>query len=40
MFLGEVRRIEIRADVTADNPLRWCPWADVVAVDPAQTPRI
>jgi flavin reductase (DIM6/NTAB) family NADH-FMN oxidoreductase RutF len=39
MFLGEVRRIEIRADVTAENPLRWCPWADVVPVDEASVPR-
>jgi flavin reductase (DIM6/NTAB) family NADH-FMN oxidoreductase RutF len=35
MFLGEVRRIEIRADVSADNPLRWYPWADVVPVEAA-----
>jgi flavin reductase (DIM6/NTAB) family NADH-FMN oxidoreductase RutF len=30
MFLGEVRRIRVRADVTAGNPLEWCPWAQVV----------
>ena len=29
MFLGEVKRIQIRSDVTPDNPLQWCPWADV-----------
>lgn len=27
LFLGEVRRINVRGDVTPDNPLRWCPWA-------------
>jgi flavin reductase (DIM6/NTAB) family NADH-FMN oxidoreductase RutF len=40
MFLGEVRRIELRSDVTADNPLRWCPWADVVPVAAAEAPRL
>jgi flavin reductase (DIM6/NTAB) family NADH-FMN oxidoreductase RutF len=30
MFLGEVRRIRVRADVTQDNPIEWYPWADVV----------
>jgi flavin reductase (DIM6/NTAB) family NADH-FMN oxidoreductase RutF len=30
MFLGEVRRIRVRADVTRENPLEWFPWADVV----------
>ncbi|WP_026733397.1 flavin reductase [Fischerella sp. PCC 9605] len=30
MFLGEVRRIQVRADVTPENPIEWCPWADVV----------
>ncbi len=29
MFLGEVKRIRVRADVTPDNPLEWCPWAAV-----------
>jgi flavin reductase (DIM6/NTAB) family NADH-FMN oxidoreductase RutF len=29
MFLGEVERIRVRADVTAENPLVWCPWATV-----------
>jgi flavin reductase (DIM6/NTAB) family NADH-FMN oxidoreductase RutF len=29
MFLGQVRRIEVRADVTPDNPLEWCPWANL-----------
>jgi flavin reductase (DIM6/NTAB) family NADH-FMN oxidoreductase RutF len=30
MFLGKVKRIFIRADLTSKNPLEWCPWADVV----------
>ncbi len=30
MFLGEVRQIRVRADVTLDNPLEWYPWAQVV----------
>lgn len=29
MFLGEVRRIYVRDDVTPTNPLEWCPWATV-----------
>jgi flavin reductase (DIM6/NTAB) family NADH-FMN oxidoreductase RutF len=29
MFLGEVERIRVRADVTPENPLEWCPWATV-----------
>lgn len=29
MFLGEVERILVRADVSPDNPLHWIPWADV-----------
>lgn len=29
MFLGEVKRIRVRADVTPDRPLEWCGWADV-----------
>ncbi len=33
MFLGAVRRIRVRADVTPANPLEWCPWADVRAAD-------
>jgi flavin reductase (DIM6/NTAB) family NADH-FMN oxidoreductase RutF len=33
MFLGEVRRIRVRADVTAASPLEWYPWA---AVQPAR----
>jgi flavin reductase (DIM6/NTAB) family NADH-FMN oxidoreductase RutF len=36
LFLGEVRRILIRSDVTPDNPLEWYPWA---AVTPAGTPE-
>ncbi|HSE06661.1 MAG TPA: flavin reductase family protein [Methylomirabilota bacterium] len=33
MFLGEVRRIQARPDVTPANPLEWCPWADVRSAD-------
>jgi flavin reductase (DIM6/NTAB) family NADH-FMN oxidoreductase RutF len=33
MFFGEVRRIRVRADVTPDRPLEWCPWADVAAAE-------
>ena len=29
MFLGEVRRIRVRSDLTAANPIQWCGWADV-----------
>jgi flavin reductase (DIM6/NTAB) family NADH-FMN oxidoreductase RutF len=29
MFLGEVERILVRADVSPNNPLSWIPWADV-----------
>lgn len=29
MFLGEARRIRVRADVSPANPLEWCPWAGV-----------
>ena len=29
MFLGEVRSILVRSDLNVDNPLTWCPWADV-----------
>jgi flavin reductase (DIM6/NTAB) family NADH-FMN oxidoreductase RutF len=35
MFLGEVRRILVRSDVTPDNPIEWYPWA---AVTPAGEP--
>lgn len=31
MFLGEVCRIRVRADVTPGNPMEWCPWADIVS---------
>jgi flavin reductase (DIM6/NTAB) family NADH-FMN oxidoreductase RutF len=30
MFLGKVRRIQVRADVGMDNPLEWYPCANVV----------
>jgi flavin reductase (DIM6/NTAB) family NADH-FMN oxidoreductase RutF len=29
MYLGEVERVFMRPDVTAANPLTWCPWPDV-----------
>ncbi len=35
MFLGEVKRIRIRGDVTPSNPLTWCPWAELVAAETA-----
>jgi dTDP-4-amino-4,6-dideoxygalactose transaminase/flavin reductase (DIM6/NTAB) family NADH-FMN oxidoreductase RutF len=40
MFLGEVRRIRVRADVTEENPLEWCPWANVVPVGQERTRRV
>jgi len=33
MFLGEVRRIRVRADVTPANPMEWCPWANVTPAE-------
>jgi flavin reductase (DIM6/NTAB) family NADH-FMN oxidoreductase RutF len=27
MFLGKVENVLVRADLTHDNPLEWCPWA-------------
>lgn len=30
MFLGEIKRVLVRTDVTPDNPLEWYPWADLV----------
>lgn len=33
MLLGEVERVLVREDVTADTPLLWCPWADVGSSD-------
>jgi len=33
MFLGEVKRIRVRADVTPDRPLEWCAWADVTPAE-------
>jgi len=32
LFFGEARRLHVRKDVTPDNPMVWCPWADVVPV--------
>jgi flavin reductase (DIM6/NTAB) family NADH-FMN oxidoreductase RutF len=29
MFLGEVEFIRVRSDLTCDNPMTWCTWADV-----------
>lgn len=29
MFLGEVKSILVRDDLSKDNPMTWCPWADV-----------
>lgn len=34
MFLGEAKRIRVRADVGPANPLEWCPWAAVTQVAP------
>ncbi|MBT7136677.1 MAG: hypothetical protein HN889_02320 [Rhodospirillaceae bacterium] len=30
MFLGEVKSVLVRNDLNVDNPMNWCPWADVV----------
>jgi flavin reductase (DIM6/NTAB) family NADH-FMN oxidoreductase RutF len=35
MFLGEVERLFVRADVSPANPLEWIPWADVRPVQGA-----
>jgi flavin reductase (DIM6/NTAB) family NADH-FMN oxidoreductase RutF len=29
LFLGEIKRVLVRKDVTPENPLKWIPWADV-----------
>lgn len=29
MFLGEVKSILVRNDLNVENPMTWCPWADV-----------
>jgi flavin reductase (DIM6/NTAB) family NADH-FMN oxidoreductase RutF len=34
MFLGEVERILVRRDVTPENPLLWCPWAELISDEP------
>ena len=31
MFLGKVENVLVRADLTPDNPLEWCPWAGSLA---------
>jgi flavin reductase (DIM6/NTAB) family NADH-FMN oxidoreductase RutF len=36
ILFGEVRRIRVRADVTPENPLEWCPWADVAPAAPRE----
>lgn len=33
MFMGEVRRIRLRTDVTPENPIEWLPWADIKTTD-------
>jgi flavin reductase (DIM6/NTAB) family NADH-FMN oxidoreductase RutF len=33
MFLGEVRRISVREDVSSERPLQWNPWAGIAAVE-------
>ncbi|UCG17684.1 MAG: flavin reductase [Phycisphaerales bacterium] len=38
MFLGQVRRILVRDDVSPQNPLDWCPWAAIRSVKPAEDP--
>jgi flavin reductase (DIM6/NTAB) family NADH-FMN oxidoreductase RutF len=32
MFLGEVRYIQVRDDLTGSNPMKWYPWAELPAV--------
>ena len=27
MFLGQAEHLFVRADVTSENPIEWCPWA-------------
>ena len=29
MFLGEVKSVLVRSDLSVNNPMIWCPWADV-----------
>ena len=36
IIFGEVQRIRARSDVSPQNPLEWCPWADVEPVDAPQ----
>lgn len=33
IVFGEVQRIRVRDDVSPDNALEWCPWADVADAD-------
>ena len=34
MFLGEVKSVLVRGDLKVDNPMTWCPWADVKKSSP------
>jgi flavin reductase (DIM6/NTAB) family NADH-FMN oxidoreductase RutF len=40
MFLGEVKRILVRDDLTPDRPLEWCPWATVRPAPRAGFPAV
>jgi flavin reductase (DIM6/NTAB) family NADH-FMN oxidoreductase RutF len=31
MFLGQAEHLFVRADVTSENPIEWCPWAGSLA---------
>jgi flavin reductase (DIM6/NTAB) family NADH-FMN oxidoreductase RutF len=31
MFLGQAEHLLVRADVTSENPIEWCPWAGSLA---------
>jgi flavin reductase (DIM6/NTAB) family NADH-FMN oxidoreductase RutF len=35
MFLGEVRRISVREDVSSERPLQWNPWAGISSAEPS-----
>lgn len=36
LFLGEVRRIFVRDDLTVDNPMAWCPFGRLTAAGPGR----
>ncbi len=38
MFLGEVKSILVRQDLTPDTPMTWSPWADIKEADGAPSP--